>query len=308
MRGTRDGLGFEGMVCALAAVGVWLAADAASAQVVPRHCGMRAGAETYGSIMVGSTVVLGRHTPWAGDENWDPGMDRWVGTTAIVTQLAGLDTAGCPGVRVGVDGGQWFWRVRDVQLPMAMPPPPPPGDALPRYCGMRDGAETYGVLRPGMRIVLGRHTPWAGDDNWAGEMNPFVGSVATITRLDGLDTAGCPGVRVDLDGGTYFWRVRDAQLAAVAPPPPSPPVAIPAGCGMRSGAEVYGPVAVGSWVLLGMHSPWNGDANWAPEMTRFVGQRAMVTQLAGLDTAGCPGVRVNVDGGEFFWRIRDMRM
>jgi hypothetical protein len=49
-------------------------------------------------------------------------------------------------------------------------------------------------------------------------------------------------MRVDVDGGSFFWRVRDAQLAA-APAPPMP-VALPAWCGMQSGAEVYGPVAM----------------------------------------------------------------
>ncbi|UJR78658.1 hypothetical protein [Sandaracinus amylolyticus] len=283
---------------------VWLAgASDASAQFVPRHCGMRGGTETYGGIVVGSTVVLGRHTAWAGDTNWDGAMERFVGASAVVTQLSGVDTAGCPGVRVSLDGGTYFWRIRDVQLPMAVAP----GDPLPRYCGMSAGAESYGVLRPGMRVVLGRHTAWGGDVNWAGEMERFVGALATITRLDGVDTAGCPGMRVDVDGGSYFWRVRDAQLGAVAPPMPMP-VAIPTWCGMPSGGETYGPIVVGSWIVLGAHSPWNGDTNWAPEMGRFVGQRAMVTQLSGSDTAGCPGVRVNVDGGEFFWRIRDMRM
>ena len=53
---------------------------------------------------------------------------------------------------------------------------------------------------------------------------------------------------------------------------------------------------------------WTRLGEEADQYARFVGQRAMVTQLSGLDTSGCPGVRVNVDGGEFFWRIRDMRM
>lgn len=298
---------------ACVALAAWAAtAGEARAQVIPRHCGMRAGTEQYGSIGVGSAIVLGRHTPWAGDANWDESMQRYVGATAVVTQLGGVDSAGCPGVRVTIDGGQFFWRIRDAQLGggYAPPPPPPPmGDPLPRHCGMSAGGETYGVLRPGSQIVLGRHTPWAGDDNWASEMGRWVGLVATVTRLDGVDTAGCPGVRVDADGGQFFWRIRDAQLAgAYAPPPPPPPAAIPTWCGMGGGRETYGPITVGSWVVLGVHSPWNGDTNWTPEMMRFVGQRAVVTQLAGVDSAGCPGVRVNADGGEFFWRIRDMRM
>jgi hypothetical protein len=60
-------------------------------------------------------------------------------------------------------------------------------------------------------------------------------------------------------------------------------------------------------IVLGRHSPWSGDTNWAYEMERFVGMRARVTQFGGLDSSGCPGVRVDVDGGQWFWRIRDVR-
>jgi hypothetical protein len=28
-----------------------------------------------------------------------------------------VDGQGCPGVRVAIDGGAWFWRVRDLELP-----------------------------------------------------------------------------------------------------------------------------------------------------------------------------------------------
>lgn len=89
---------------------------------------------------------------------------------------------------------------------------------------------------------------------------------------------------------------------------------VPQECGMA--VPVYGPVAVGSSVVLGMHSPWTGgdgqggvvtmDTNWAADMAQFVGQRTVVTQLSGLDTAGCPGVRVQADNGQFFWRIRNV--
>lgn len=89
---------------------------------------------------------------------------------------------------------------------------------------------------------------------------------------------------------------------------------VPQDCGMA--VPVYGPVVVGASVVLGIHSPWTGgdgeggvvtqDTNWAPEMTQFVGQRTTVTQLSGLDTAGCPGVRVQADEGQFFWRIRNV--
>ena len=89
---------------------------------------------------------------------------------------------------------------------------------------------------------------------------------------------------------------------------------VPQECGMA--VPVYGPVSVGASVVLGTHAPWTGsdgqggvvtmDTNWAPDMAQFVGQRTTVTQLSGLDTAGCPGVRVQADNGQFFWRIRNV--
>ncbi len=81
-------------------------------------------------------------------------------------------------------------------------------------------------------------------------------------------------------------------------------------------APVYGPLNVGSSVVLGMHTPWTGpdgqggtvsmDTNWTAEMNPFVGQRTTVTQLGGLDTAGCPGIRVAADNGQYFWRLRNV--
>ena len=314
-------------LCALE-LGALAVVAPASAQFVPRNCGMSAGVETYGTIDVGTAIVLGRHSPWAGDANWDPAMERYVGATAIVTQLAGVDSAGCPGVRVGIDGAQFFWRIRDAQLagygapqpqPVRPPPPRPPigfggGDSIPRHCGMAAGRESYGALRAGTAVVLGRHAIWGGDANWSAGMDRFVGSIATITSFDGIDAQGCPGVRVSVDGGQWFWRIRDMQLAGgqgypppPPMPPPPPPIAIPSWCGMTAGGETYGPITIGSWVILGAHSPWNGETNWAPEMMRWVGQRAQVTRLGGLDTVGCPGVYVAADGGQYFWRIRDLR-
>jgi hypothetical protein len=224
--------------CAILLAVASLAASSAVAQDVPRHCAMTAGAERYGDVTVGSALRLGRHAPWNADANWDPQMERFVGATAIVTQLAGVDSAGCPGVRVGIDGGQFFWRIRDAQLALYGAPPPMPGhrapirvdrEAIPRHCGMVAGRASYGALRPGTDVVLGRHTVWGGDANWSAGMERFVGSVATITSLDGVDAQGCPGVRVHVDGGQWFWRIRDMQLAAggyrplpVPPPPPLP--------------------------------------------------------------------------------------
>ena len=73
------------------------------------------------------------------------------------------------------------------------------------------------------RVVLGAHTPYTGpgqygemvyeDTDWADDMYSYVGMTATVVSLEGADTAGCPGVRVDLDGGSWFWRIRNMTMA-----------------------------------------------------------------------------------------------
>jgi hypothetical protein len=59
-------------------------------------------------------------------------------------------------------------------------------------------------------------------------------------------------------------------------------------------------------VILGRHRAVDGDANWVSSMDQYVGRQARVARLAGTDTAGCPVVAVDVDDGQFYWRIRDM--
>jgi hypothetical protein len=122
--------------------------------------------------------------------------------------------------------------VSQVGMPMAPPPPPVVGPGgIPQECGM--SRPYYGSLRVGDGIILGGHSPWSGPDgqggyvsadtNWAPEMGGWIGQRAVITSLDGLDAAGCPGVRVTADGGQYFWRIRDARPAYGPPPPIAPP-------------------------------------------------------------------------------------
>lgn len=119
-------------------------------------------------------------------------------------------------------------------------------------------------------------------------------------------------------GAAYSMQVSQTGGMFAPPPVPSmPPVlgpgGIPSNCGMS--VPFYGSIMVGSSIVLGGHSPWTGpdgaggqvvdDTNWAPEMGTWVGQRTTVTSLDGIDTAGCPGVRVTADNGQYFWRIRN---
>ena len=83
-----------------------------------------------------------------------------------------------------------------------------------------------------------------------------------------------------------------------------PAIPVPQYCSMSEAS--YGPITIGTQVTLGYHTPWSGDANWADDMGRFVGSRTVVTSFEGLDEVGCPVVRVAADGGQYFWRIRNM--
>ncbi len=311
--------GLRAALVLVSLLGASVATSSAHAQYggqlfVPTTCDMSDANAQYGSITVGASVQLAMHTPWRGDANWNPQMGRFVGMVAVVTQLGGVDGVGCPTVRVNVDGGQSYWRIRDMRLIAAatptMPARPaiPAGDPIPRYCGMSAAGAQFGAIRPGTTVVLGAHTfAGAGDDlNWNAEMNRFVGTQAVITSLDQVDGFGCAVVRVTADGGQYYWRIRDMQLVGARVAPAPMVATIPTWCGMDASAPQYGPLQMGSWVVLGMHSADVGDANWASEMNRWVGQQTTVTGYAGTDSLGCPTVRVAADGGAYAWRIRNL--
>jgi hypothetical protein len=129
-------------------------------------------------------------------------MSEYVGRTASVTALEGVDPGGCAIVRVDVDDGGYWWRIRDFTLV----------SPFPQVCEMTEETAVYGPLEEGSTVILGRHREVDGSDNWAPDMDAYVGEEATITRLSGVDPEGCPGVRVDLDDEGFFWRVRDLAL------------------------------------------------------------------------------------------------
>jgi hypothetical protein len=317
----------------------------------PEECGMAEGAAQYGPVQVGAAVTLQRHRFVGVDDNWDPQMSRWVGRAARVVRLAGVDSAGCPGVRVDVDGGQWFWRARDLGIGTGRQPRPAArattsggssgGGTTPQECG--PGPERYGPVVVGARVVLGRHRMVNGDDNWAEEMQQYVGQTARVLEQAGVDSASCPGVRVDIDGQQYFWRIRDLRMAGAGGVDPGtafvqstgvstdhgrPATVVawgggagtgaglfggggaqtPQECAMTDATAQWGPIQVGSTVVLGRHRPVNGDENWGEDMTPLVGQQARVMRLVGVDDQGCPVVNVDADGGSHYWRIRDMTL
>jgi len=84
----------------------------------------------------------------------------------------------------------------------------------------------------------------------------------------------------------------------------------PQGYGMTSENANYGKIRVGSLILIKKHREVNGNANWNTSMEQYVGKVAVVTKLSGVDSQGCPGVRVTIDGKpvQYFFRIRDTRL
>ncbi|MEC7525395.1 MAG: hypothetical protein VYE22_36260 [Myxococcota bacterium] len=305
------------------------AAPAAAQEIGPQACGQEASSADYGEVRVGAEVVPQRHRFVGGDPNWDGRMGRYLGMPGRVTRLSGVDDQGCPGVRIDVDGGRWFWRLRDLNVGVARPGaelPEREASPIPQQCGRTDATVEYGPLQLGTVVVLGRHRPIGGDDNWTPQMTAFVGRTARVVELAGTDDTGCAGVHVDVDGRQWFWRIRDLSLSddeggavayrpgmasdhgrPIAPEEP-PDARVPQQCGMTDETADFGPVTVGSEVVVGRHRSVMGEANWVEEMEAFVGRTARVTELVGVDEQGCALVHVDADNGEWFWRLRDMRL
>mgnify|MGYP006288671385 FL=1 len=87
-----------------------------------------------------------------------------------------------------------------------------PADRVPPPCGQTEGQADYRGLEVGATVRLRRHRSILGSDNWVADMNAYVGRTAEVRSLEGVDGAGCPIVKVDADGGAYYWRVRDLEL------------------------------------------------------------------------------------------------
>lgn len=157
--------------------------------------------------------------------------------------------------------------------------------------------DSGGSLNPAVSgaFPAGRHEIYVGEYHRSSVGTPFQLGITTNASVgpSNLGTATSPGVQ---------------------------PGGLPTACGMTTAA--FGPLQPGTMVTLAVHSPYTGPdgqghiigptdegaLNWAPAMQSFVGQRTVVTTLAGLDTAGCPIARVAADGGQFTWRIRDMHL
>jgi len=149
-----------------------------------------------------------------------------------------------------------------------------------------EGVESYGMIKVGSVVILGKHDDVNGGANWSDAMNAFVGKEATVTSLPGADSFGFLVVRVS--GNSYAWRVRNLALKN------------------RGEQGSYG-YQVGDQVILGAHRFINDDNNWANSMGAYVGQTATITSLEGDDGSGCYVVHVDIDNGDWFWRVETMQ-
>jgi hypothetical protein len=313
----------------------------------PEECGMSEENALFGPLEPGTVVTLQRHRFVNGDDNWDDQMVRFVGRAARVTRHSGVDAVGCPGVRVDADGGQWFWRARDLGIGIGPQPRPAPrapsASSVPQECHQDEGRPNYGRVVPGTEVTLGRHRAVDGDDNWADEMSQYVGRRARVLEQSGVDGVGCPGVRVDIDGRQWFWRLRDLRMGGMGSDSgagsvastgissdhgrPATVVALSGGedptggglfgtggalgpqeCGMTDATVQWGGISVGMRVTIGRHRPVSGDENWSAEMDPYVGRQVQIQELIGVDDQGCPVVHIDADSGQFYWRVRDMTL
>ncbi len=305
-------------------------------------CGMTEENATFRDLAVGSVVTLQRHRWVRGEANWRDEMTRFIGRAARITRLSGVDAQGCSGVRVDVDHEQYFWRVRDLGIgtgrQLSASTQAGAESAFPQDCHMAEGRERYGAATQGAQVTLGRHRSVDGDTNWSDEMSQFVGRSARVVGPAGIDGQGCPGVRVDIDQGNWFWRIRDlrastagADLASLTLVPSvgvssdhgRPAISSvgsgsglfgsggspgPQACGLTDQTVRWDGMTVGAEVVLGRHRDVNGDDNWDVGMDAFVGQTAHITELVGVDDQGCAVVHLDADGGQWFWRARDLVM
>ncbi len=98
---------------------------------------------------------------------------------------------------------------------------------IPQWCGQAQASPSYGRIRIGTMVKLGKHRPVDGNANWGSEMEAFVGKIGRVVKQPGVDAAGCPVVRVDVDREEHAWRIRDLSLAPVSRSTPSGPQTAP---------------------------------------------------------------------------------
>lgn len=130
----------------------------------------------------------------------------------LVEELVGIASRST-GVAAGDFSRQNIFAAEDTDVYINLPVEALGAGKIPTSCGQPEATADFGPLAVGTKITLGRHTPVDGDTNWNDKMDGYVGQPATITARNGVDAAGCPVVKVDVDQGLWSWRIRDTKLA-----------------------------------------------------------------------------------------------
>ena len=167
------------------------------------------------------------------------------------------------------------------------------------------------ALRRGERVVAVEDAERvsAGERGWAwGRVDgepPFL--VVWDRDLGGtpLDEYLPEGLPRILDTRVYFVYAESLEILG------GEKTADFAALGLEAAADRADDFAVGDAVTLGRHYAVGEDedsANWAEEMEEYVGSMAFIEELLGEDDWGRPLALVDVDGGEWAWRIENMRL
>jgi len=188
---------------------------------------------------------------------------------------------------------------------------------LPLGTGMTRETADFGPLRIGSRVIIHRHRPVQGQDNWVSGMNPYDGLQGVVCQFCGVDNSGCPCVKCTFNGSTctYAFRIRDLTLVLDNSNSNSNSSSftlynLPQEIGRSGNASDFGPLRVGSRVIIHKHRSIGGKDNWLSEMDLFVGREGVVCQLSGVDACGCPCAKCTFNGTQarFSFRIRDMTL
>lgn len=75
----------------------------------------------------------------------------------------------------------------------------------------------YGLVKKGTKVFVINHRPIPMVDlafatNWNRNMDEYTMKIATVTKLSGADNALAIGIRIDIDKGLYFYRLRDTRI------------------------------------------------------------------------------------------------
>lgn len=160
-------------------------------------------------------------------------------------------------ISVEAGGGDYAFQVFEgdraaVEAQLAKTAP------FPQDCIQAEADPDFGLVQVGMRVVLDRHRSVGAEDNWVPTMDRFVGRPADIVQLAGTDGVGCPVVRVSIDEGKHFWRIRDLRPlgAAAGPAPnlPSPPRAPVPGNQLRQANHDAAPASAAQQVVSQIES------------------------------------------------------